>query len=547
MRAVWIRMFRARVAAGACAVFLTVIAFGARAQVRPSGTGDNVPAQEATTDPLGRTTPRGTVLGFLNAARKGENELARQYLNTRLSAKAAEDLAQKLFAVLDARLPPRLDELSDVPEGSRANPLTPNLDLVGTISGPRGDLDITVERVERGPTGAIWLFSSRTLDSIPAQDHEVMRSRVDMALPRVLTTTRVAGVRLFEWLAVLLGIPIFYFATVLLNRVLTALIGVVWRWVSKEPGPYPRNVLPIPARLLLLSLACGWLLSRVQLSLLLRQFWSTASSLIAIVAIVWLLILLSGEVEQYLRRRLQRRDVAAATLLLRLARRTVDVLVIFAGLLATLRLFAIDATPALAGLGVGGIAVALAAQKTLENVIAGASLIFDQALRVGDTLKMGEVFGTVDQIGLRSTRIRTLDRTIVSIPNGQIANATLETISARDKFWFHPVVTLRRETTPDQLHDVVNGIRRMLEKDPSVDTESVRVRFFRLGAFSLDVEVVAYLFGRDWNHFLEIQERLLFNVTEIVSRAGSGIAIPPQAMSVVAAQQPPPAGSTPAL
>ena len=368
-------------------------------------------------NPLGRTTPRGTVLGFLNAARKGENELARQYLNTRLSAKAAEDLAQKLFVVLDARLPPRLDELSDAPEGSRANPLTPSLDLVGTISGPRGDLDISVERVERGQTGAIWLLSSRTLDSIPAQDDEVMRSRGDVALPRVLTTTRVAGVRLFEWLAFLLGIPIFYFATVLLNRVLTLLIGVVWRWVSKEPGAFPRNVLPIPARLLLVSLACGWLLSRVQLSLLLRQFWSNASSVIAIVAIAWLLILLSGEVEQYLRRRLQRRDVAAATLLLRLARRTVDVLVIFAGLLATFRLFAIDATPALAGLGVGGIAVALAAQKTLENVIAGASLIFDQAVRVGDTLKMGEVFGTVDKIGLRSTRIRTLDRTIVTIPS----------------------------------------------------------------------------------------------------------------------------------
>ena len=374
-----------------------------------------------------------------------------------------------------------------------------------------------------------------------------MQSRGDVALPRVLTTTRVAGVRLFEWLAFLLGIPIFYFATVLLNRVLTLLIGVVWRWVSKEPGAFPRNVLPTPARLLLVSLACGWLLSRVQLSLLLRQFWSNASSVIAIVAIAWLLILLSGEVEQYLRRRLQRRDVAAATLLLRLARRTVDVLVIFAGLLATFRLFAIDATPALAGLGVGGIAVALAAQKTLENVIAGASLIFDQAVRVGDTLKMGEVFGTVDQIGLRSTRIRTLDRTIVTIPNGQIANATLETISARDKFWFHPAVALRHDTTPDQLHDVVNGIRRMLEEDPSVDTESVRVRFFRLGAFSLDVEVVAYLFARDWNHFLEIQERLLFNVTEIVSRAGSGIAIPSQSMSVAVSRHPPAAGSTPAL
>ena len=108
----------------------------------------------------------------------------------------------------------------------------------------------------------------------------------------------------------------------------------------------------------------------------------------------------------------------AAASLVRLLRRGADAVVIFLGLLATLRLFAVDATPALAGLGVGGIAVALAAQKTLENVIAGASLIFDQAVRVGDTLKMGEFTGTVDHIGLRSTRLRTMDRTIVSIPNG---------------------------------------------------------------------------------------------------------------------------------
>ena len=143
---------------------------------------------------------------------------------------------------------------------------------------------------------------------------------------------------------------------------------------------------------------------------------------------------------------------------------------IFAGLLATLRHFGVDATPALAGLGVGGIAVALAAQKTLENVIAGASLIFDQAVRVGDALKMGEVQGTVDHIGLRSTRIRTLDRTIVSVPNSQIANISLETLSARDKFWFHPVD--RRSATrarPEQLHAVVDGIRRLLDEHPSVE------------------------------------------------------------------------------
>jgi MscS family membrane protein len=244
---------------------------------------------------------------------------------------------------------------------------------------------------------------------------------------------------------------------------------------------------------------------------------------------------LNGEVTDHLCRRLPLSNGAAVSLL-RVGRRGVDVLIVFAALLVTLRRFGIDATPALAGLGVGGIAVALAAQKTLENVIAGASLIFDQAVRVGDVLKMGEFVGTVDHIGLRSTRIRTLDRTVVSVPNSLIANASLETISARDKFWFHPVVGLRYETTPDQLHTVVDGIRQLLMEHASIDRDSVRVRLLRLGAFSLDIEVFGYLHARDWNHFLEIQETLLFGVTEIVSRAGTSIAFPSQTMYVAGGQ-----------
>jgi MscS family membrane protein len=208
----------------------------------------------------------------------------------------------------------------------------------------------------------------------------------------------------------------------------------------------------------------------------------------------------------------------------------VDVLIIFAGLLAGLRYFGIDPTPALAGLGVGGIAVALAAQKTLENVIAGASLIFDQAVRVGDFLKMGETVGTVDHIGLRSTRIRTQDRTVVSVPNSQIANASLETLSARDMHWFHPTVGLRYETTSAQMREVTDGIRRLLAEHRWVKHDSARVNFIRLGPSSLDVEIYAYLNTQNWVEFLDIQEQLLVSITEIVERAGTAIAFPSQTM-----------------
>ena len=201
---------------------------------------------------------------------------------------------------------------------------------------------------------------------------------------------------------------------------------------------------------------------------------------------------------------------------------------LFAGLLFVLYHFGINITAALAGLGVGGIAVALAAQKTLENVIGGVSLIADQALRVGDFLSLGDVQGTVEDVGLRSTRIRTLERTLVSLPNGQIANMKLETISVRDKFWFHPVIGLRYETTPVQLRTILSNFRESLRRHPNVDPSSVRVRFIRFGAFSLDVDIFAYASADDWSNFLEIQEELLFGIIDVVHMAGAGIAFPSQ-------------------
>jgi MscS family membrane protein len=508
----------------------------ARAQTVPPPESPPAPAAVAQPrDVLGRSTPRGTVLGFVNAGRKGDNELARQYLNTELNGGAAHDLAHQLFVVLDVRLSARLAQLSDTPEGSRANPLAPDEEIVGTIAGGAGEVAIVVERVRRGEAEPIWLISRKTLDAIPDLYEQVARTRAEAVLPRLLFDRKVAGVRLFDWLAVLLGLPLLYFATALLNRALTPLVRLVWRRAFGESNWVGRNALPAPARLLILALVSRWLVLNLPVSLLLREFLSSIAILLTIVAVAWLLMLLNGEVEAHALRRLPHSNAAAVSLL-RVGRRVVDLLVIIAALLVMLRRFGIDATPALAGLGVGGIAVALAAQKTLENVIAGASLIFDQAVRVGDFLKMGEIVGTVDHIGLRSTRIRTLDRTIVSVPNSQIANTSLETISARDKFWFHPVVGLRYETTPDQLRAVVNGIHQRLCEHPSIVRESVRVRFLRLGAFSLDVDVFAYLNARDWAHFLEIQEQLLFSVTEIVSRAGTSIAFPSQTMYVANGQ-----------
>jgi MscS family membrane protein len=489
---------------------------------------------EPPKDTLGRNTPRGAVLGFLSAARKNNAQIAALYLNTPLRGAAAEDLARQLAIVLDRRLPARLNELSDNPEGSLPDPLRPDEDIVGTIGTADGDLDILVERVDRGKSvGKVWLFSRETLKSIPDVFQELSAPPMEKFIPEFLIKTRLVTIPLFHWLAFFVGMPVLYGLTGLLNRIISFGFGALRRRFPGYAHLPNLQILPPPIRLLLLALAIRQCLLRVGLSLLARQFWSTTALIIVIAACVWLLILLNGRGERYLVE--HRRGMRGSSpSVLRLARRVVDGFVLLAGLLFTLHRFGIDPTAALAGLGVGGIAVALAAQKTLENLIAGISLIADHAVHVGDTLKLGDTVGTVEEVGLRSTRIRTLDRTVVCLPNGQIAAMSLETLSARDKFWFHPVVGLRYETTPVQIRSIMTDVRKLLTQHASLDSSSVRVRFIRLGTFSLDLDIFAYVYARDWNHFLEIQEEMLLSVMDIVQRAGAEIAFPSQTMYIAA-------------
>ena len=273
-----------------------------------------------------------------------------------------------------------------------------------------------------------------------------------------------------------------------------------------------------------------WAITGVSLPLAERLVWSSIAAVITIGASIWLLILLNGWAEHYLNGLLTRRNITGIRAMLRLARRACDVLVLFAGVVVTLYYFGANPTAVFAGLGVGGIALALAAQKTLENVIAGISIVFDGVIHVGDTLKVGDIRGTVEDMGMRSTRIRTLDRTVVSIPNGQIANMALENLSAREKFRFHLVLALRYGTTSAEIRAVLERIRGLLQQSHNIESNSIRVHLRRFGRTALEVEVVAYVPTRDLKEFLDIREELLLGITEYLESAGVRIARPMQAV-----------------
>jgi MscS family membrane protein len=512
-------------------LFCFLLCLPARAeQIKAAPTASAPPPAQAeiAKDPLGRNTPRGAVLGFLDVARKGQDEIAAQYLNTRLRGKAAEDLAHQLFVVLDRRLPARLNQLSDRPEGSSLNPLSPDEELVGNIQSENQNVKIIVQRVDRGKAGLLWLFSSNTLDAIPGLYDQVNEVSVDSFLPDFLITTRIASVALFEWIAFLVGMPLLYFLTVILSGLLNRLNGLVHRRLSTKSDTPKYDILPNPVRLLLLGFFIEWATSKVSLPLLARQFWSSTATLIFIAATVWLLISCAAWGEGRIRGVLKSRDLRASLAILHLGRCVVDFLIICAGVFVTLHYFGVNPEAALAGLGVGGIAIAFAAQKTLENVIGGVSIIFDQAVRVGDNLKVGESLGVVENIGLRSTRIRTPDRTVVIVPNGQIANMSLESFSSRDKFWFHPIPALSYRTSSAQLTTVLERIRAVMQENPNLETSTARVRFLRLGTASLDIEIFAYVLARDWNQFLKIQEFLLLRIIDCIESSGVQFAFPLQ-------------------
>lgn len=183
-------------------------------------------------------------------------------------------------------------------------------------------------------------------------------------------------------------------------------------------------------------------------------------------------------------------------------------------------------TGVLAGLGIGGIAVALAAQPTLQNLISGFTLYADRPISVGDFCRFGDRSGTVESIGLRSTRLRTLDRTVISVPNSQFLDLQLENFGLRDRFLFSTVLQLRYETTPDQLRYLLATLRNLLIAHPSVLPDPLRVRFAAFGAHSLDVEVFSYVRAADMAEFAGIREDLLLRIMAIVAEAGTQFAFP---------------------
>ena len=259
-----------------------------------------------------------------------------------------------------------------------------------------------------------------------------------------------------------------------------------------------------------------------------RLFIERALGLIFSLAVAWAGAVVVDLIAERWHSRLDPRVQAVSYSVLPLGRQVLKLSLFLVAILGVLSAWGYNTSTILAGLGVGGLAIALAAQKTIENLFGGISVIGDRPVLVGDVCRFGDRTGTVMHIGLRSTRIRTPDRTIISVPNGQFSSMALENISGRDKIWFHPTLNLRRDTTSDQLLQVLSSFREILTSHPKVETGKIPVRFIGVEPYSLDVEVVAYVTTSDYDEFLALQQELLLKMLQAVEHAGTALAVPLQ-------------------
>ncbi len=485
---------------------------------------------EIPEDSLGRNTPRGTVSGFIKAVANQNYSRAALFLNLEdVSAERdPEELALVLQSLLDRGgkiIPYSL--LSDTNSGRTEDNLPEGVDRVGTVTANEEPIVLYVEETPGPENTPVWLFSSGTMETIAAVTLED-GLLVDKILPPMLKKNLWGGVPIGHWLAAIVLIIGAYALSWSIIHLLLFLVRKLWKKARTEPTTGILSALALPFKLYLALWFFVFLSQEAGISIILRQRFSGITMIIGLVAFLILLWRLSEFIGRFSRDRMTLRgNVSGVSVILFLQRAAKIAIVVF-GIIVILGFIGVDITTGLAALGIGGIALALGAQKTIENFVGSVTVVTDQPVRVGDFCKVGDLLGYVEKIGMRSTRIRTLSRTLVTIPNGKFSSENIENYTHRDRFLFRPILSLRYETTPDQIRYLLVELRAVLYGHPMVSPDPSRVRFVELGADSINLEVFAYILVTTYDDFLEVKEDLLLQLMDVVGESGTGFAFPSQ-------------------
>jgi MscS family membrane protein len=478
-------------------------------------------------DPFGRSTPHGSVLGFLRAAESQDYARAAKYLDSKLAEQQSEQLASQLKALLDLGASTDLETISRQPEGNLEDELRVSREKVGVVTTPAGQVDILLDRIARPKESSIWLFSRETLDRVPSAYASIRHQDFSRFFPAWTSRVRILSIPLWRWSGILI--------TFVLALVFANLLSRVVRWILRLSfrGHMTRNVDAAIVRLngptfgLMLALL-ERTAANYAITSLARHYWILNSIFTAVVSAAWMLIRLTDIFTAFNTHRLMLQHRIERITLLGILAKLLKIVIVIVLVIVLLTFAGVNVSALVAGLGIGGLAIALAAQKTLADLFGGISIVMRGAVRVNDFCTVAGKTGTVEEIGISSLRLRTLDRSVISIPNSRVAEIDLENFTMRDQFWIHQTFTLRFDTLHSTVQKVLDDIFAILTHRPDIDESTARIRVIRLAPAGPEIEVFAYYDkpGGDYNSFLAEQEKVILEMMRLVEENGTSMTAP---------------------
>jgi MscS family membrane protein len=416
---------------------------------------------------------------------------------------------------------------SDKPGGVKGDDLPDYRDELVVIPTPEGEVPIWLQHVPRGDGELIWKISNRSVARIPElysyYSYPKLVEKIRNWTPDGISFLGLEGFKWVILVAVLVVFwPVFYLLGWLIARIISSPESPNYRFVKRLfRGPLTLIALLMLIGTVIQNLGTGIVAQEVMHAHTLRT-----------IAFAWLLIALIDLYKNVKQQSLMRQERPGAAKLLRPLSTLIKIVIILFALLFWLNNIGVNITTVLAGLGVGGLAVALALQKPLEDMM-GALTIFSQApIRVGDLCRYGQTVGRVEDIGLRTTRIRTLTNTVVSVPNSQVAIRDLENLTYRTKIRYWPTLRLRYDTGPEQIERICAGIVALLEQTEFVHDDGIRARFTDFAEDAILIKVHCFLKTTEFPQSLEYREELNLGIMKIVAAEGARFALPGRAIQV---------------
>lgn len=508
--------------------------------------GEAKPAEEATpappVDSLGRSSPRGLVEGFLNAIGKEDFEKASEYLDYKSvpKKKRAGDgaaLARDLQLLLDKGgwfTPTAM--LSTAREGALEKDKVieeDKTDAIGKLRGNDKEIDIIAEIKSDADGNPIWLISAQTLIQLPdlvsaSTDDTPLVNRM---IPDFLLEHKWGGAPAGHWIAAILLMAASYVLAWFF--IATVVAGIKKIWTKKcsvsDSGAHIMDAIRLPlslyAAVWVFTFSCMW----VGISIIVRQHASQLNVIVAWVSIAllaWRLIDIFAEAAQ--RKIVANGRFYGISSILFFFRRILKIVFGIILVFIILDNMGVDVTAGLAALGIGGIALALGAQKTLENFIGSLSIVIDQPVHIGDYCKVGDVGGTVEDIGMRSTRLRTNERTLITIPNGDFSNQRIENFARRTRFLVSKKFQLRYDATSEQLRLFMKKFEDILFASEHVHEENLPIRYLGPGPEGHLMETFFYINVSENNEYLKIQQDLMLKIADLMQEIGLYYIMPSQ-------------------